>query len=624
MKPPISLRRHALLSVLVLALIVACDRSTEPKLAAHVTSVDTLRPGQIAHVRGSGLTSLQSLRLDGVAATELVIISDSVAEFRVPSMRACETDMRAAQVTADDSEPIDGVVRVPPSISLSVAESRVLTASDLQCLRLPAEDEDYVLSAANTTLPTAEMEVQRPLVSVHVLGTAGGASMPASYNAGAARAHLDVGNPGALVEPAMYGPSAAPSGYSPSPTPFDPKYATAVVGDTLRFVDWFSGAAQICEQPAESVPSFKAKVVAVAGQVVVVADLRQPAAAAFENQATLGWLRDAAAKADQLLLPAMRSLFAPDYTPLTGGGGRFWVMLGNIPGLPGFGGFAYDGPLGTANIFPQSSCPRSSEMIVSTVNAQLLSAPQNQGVGSVAGLLLHEYAHSADFITSGRGKTSSILNEGLATLAEETASRIASAQPVNARHASVSSDAPALTGGALGMWGTSSALGPWQFNGRYGANARMLLFLRELAGESSVDHGRTPTLYQRLIYNPIDWLNRPAVIGLITSVLGIDYVELTDRFALASVTAGLIDPGVAHTLPRFTAWDHSERAKISGPLSATFAGRASRRVDGNYSLGAADGGHAALYLMADGARGISLELLSIAQESRMIRLTRLR
>ena len=299
-------------------------------------------------------------------------------------------------------------------------------------------------------------------------------------------------------------------------------------------------------------------------------------------------------------------------------------MLGTVPGLPNFGGFAYDGPLGTANIFPQSSCARSSEMVVSTVNAQVLSAPQNQSVGSVSGLFLHEFAHSADFITSGRFKTSSILNEGLATLAEETASRIASAQPLNARHASVPADAPTITGAALGMWGTSSNLGPWQFNGRYGANARMLLFLRELAGEASVNHGRAPTLYQRLIYKPIDWLNRPAVIGLITAELGIDYVELTDRHALASVTAGLIDPGVVHALPRYTSWDHSERAKVSGPRSPTFAGRASRRVDGNYSLEAPDGGHAALYLMADGERGISLESLSISQESRIIRLTRLR
>ena len=622
MKPEISPRCHALVPVLVLAMSIACSESTEPKVPAQLTSVETLHPGQIAQVRGSGLTNLQSLRLDGVEATELVILSDSVAEFRVPSIRACETDKRAVKIVADDSEPIDGVVRVPPSISLNVAESRVLTAADLQCLRLAAADEDYVLSAANTSLPTAEMEVQRPLVSVHVLGT--GETTLASSMASAAGGYLELGGAGGFAEPAMFGQSALSSSYSQSPVPFDPMYATAVVGDTLSFVDWFSGAAQICQQPAESVPSFKAKVVAVEGRVVVVADLRQPAAAAFQNPATLGWLREAAAATDKLLLPTIRSIFAADFAPLAGGGGRFWVMLGTVPGLPNFGGFAYDGPLGTANIFPQSSCARSSEMVVSTVNAQVLSAPQNQSVGSVSGLFLHEFAHSADFITSGRFKTSSILNEGLATLAEETASRIASAQPLNARHASVPADAPTITGAALGMWGTSSNLGPWQFNGRYGANARMLLFLRELAGEASVNHGRAPTLYQRLIYKPIDWLNRPAVIGLITAELGIDYVELTDRHALASVTAGLIDPGVVHALPRYTSWDHSERAKVSGPRSPTFAGRASRRVDGNYSLEAPDGGHAALYLMADGERGISLESLSISQESRIIRLTRLR
>ena len=140
------------------------------------------------------------------------------------------------------------------------------------------------------------------------------------------------------------------------------------------------------------------------------------------------------------------------------------------------------------------------------------------------------------------------------------------------------------------MWGTQPALGPWQTNGRYGTNARMLLFLRELAGEASIDHGREPTLYQRLIYAPIDWLNRPAVIAHITSVLGVDYADLIDRHALASVTAGLIDPAVAHDLPRYTSWDHSERARLSGPLSTGFPGRASRRTSGEYILAAADGG----------------------------------
>src|SRR6185503_17955889 len=261
---------------------------------------------------------------------------------------------------------------------------------------------------------------------------------------------------------------------------------------------------------------------------------------------------------------------------------------------------------------------------VAAISAETMTDPQYQNASYAAGIFLHEYAHSADALTSGRGRIAGILGEGLATIAEETASRIASGQPLHARHSAVGSDAPTLSGGSLVMWGMNPQAGPWQSNGRYGPNARMLIFLRELAGEASVDHGLRPTLYQRLIYAPIDWLDRPAVIANITSVLGIEYADLIDRQTLASVTTGLIDPGVANDLPRYTSWDHSERAKVSGPLSAAFPGRASRRVTGATTLAAADGGHAALYLMADGPRGISLELLSMAPTARIVRLTRLR
>lgn len=413
--------------------------------------------------------------------------------------------------------------------------------------------------------------------------------------------------------------------YSQAPIPFDARYATAVVGDTLRFVDWHSLAPGICSQPAESVPSFQAKVIAVSGNVAVVVDLRHPAAAAFLDPAKLGWLRDATAMTDRLLLPTMRSLFAADYQPPAGGGGRFYVLIGTMPAAFGaFTGFAYDGPLPTVNVASQANCPRASEMVVSTLSADRLAVPQNQNASFAAGIFLHEYAHNADLITSRRDRTASILNEGLATLAEETASRIASGQSVNARHAGVGTDAPALSGGSLGMWGTTPELGPWQSNGRYGTNSRMLLFLRELAGEASIGHGRQPTLYQRFIHAPVDWLNRPVVIAHLTSVLGIEYADLIDRQALASVTAGLIDKGVVHDLPRYTAWDHAERAGVSGPLSSGFPGRASRRAGVDYTLGAADGGHAALYLMGDGPRGISLQLLSMASTARIVRLTRLR
>ena len=605
-------------ALLVAASVVACDggAAVEPKPVqpVHMTSVDTLRPGQIARVRGSGLTGLRSLTLDGVAATELFARSDSIAEFRVPSTRACETDMRVVKVSAEGSATIDAVIRVPANISLSAGESRILTAEDLQCLRLAAADEDYVLSAANTTIPTAEMEFQRMLVNVRVLGT--GAATASTF----APSVLARGFETAL-EPAVPELVALPGDYSPAPVPFDPRYATAVPGDTLRFVDWQSGDPQICTRPAESVASFQAKVIAVSGRIAVVVDLRHPSAAAFLDPAKLGWLRDATAIADRLLLPTMRSVFDADFQPPAGGGGRFYVLLGSLS----FGlGFAYDGPLPTVNIASQASCPRASEMVVSLHSADRFALTQNQNPSFVAGVFLHEYAHNADLLTSRRDRTASILNEGLATLAMETASRIGSGQPLRARHSSVGSNAPLPFEGAVGMWGTEPALGPWQSNGRYGANARMLLFLRELAGEASVDHGRSPTLYQRFIYAPIDWLNRPVVIAHLTSVLGIKYDDLIDRHTLASVTAGLIDPGVVHDLPRYTSWDHSQRARVYGPLVPEFPGRASRRANADRALSAPDGGHAALYLMADGPRGVSLELISIAPTARIVRLTRLR
>jgi hypothetical protein len=524
------------------------------------------------------------------------------------------------KVSADGSAPIGAIVRVPPSVSLRAAESRVLTEDDLRCLRLPAADEDYVLSAANLAIPTAELEAPRMLVAVRLLGTGDApAAALASADARGPLAPLSARGAGTPLEPAMPDPAARTGRYAQAPAPFDPRYATAVAGDTLRFVDWFSGRARICQLPADSVPSFRAQVVAVAGQVAVVVDLRHPSA--YLDPARLGWLRDAAALTDRLLLPTMRSVFDADYRPPAGGGGRFYLLLGALPSATGF---AYDGPLPTVNVASQASCPRASEMVVSLHSADRFALPQNQNANFAAGVFIHEYAHNADLLTSRRDRTASILNEGLATLAMETASRIGSGQPLHARHSAVGGDAPSPFEGALGMWGTEPALGPWQSNGRYGANARMLLFLRELAGEASVDHGRRPTLYQRIIYAPVDWLNRPAVIAHVTSVLGIGYADLTDRQALASVTAGLIDPGVAHDLPRYTSWDHSGRARLVGPLSAGFAGRASRRASGEHTLAAADGGHAALYLMGDGPRGVSLELVSMAQAARIVRLTRLR
>jgi hypothetical protein len=111
--------------------------------------------------------------------------------------------------------------------------------------------------------------------------------------------------------------AALTGSYSQAPVPFDPRYATAVVGDTLRFVDWFSGTpgSAICRRLGASFP---AKVVAGLRPGRRRRRSAAPAAAAYLDPAKLGWLRDAAAMTDRLLLPTMRSLFDADYQPPAG------------------------------------------------------------------------------------------------------------------------------------------------------------------------------------------------------------------------------------------------------------------------------------------------------------------
>ena len=103
-------RGHGVVGIpaLVVALVVACDGGAPagPTRPVQVISVDTLRVGRLAHVRGSGLTNLRSLLLDGFEATELVARSDSVVEFRVPSMRACES--RRASVLRNTRPMVSG------------------------------------------------------------------------------------------------------------------------------------------------------------------------------------------------------------------------------------------------------------------------------------------------------------------------------------------------------------------------------------------------------------------------------------------------------------------------------------------------------------------------------------
>src|SRR5688500_8835458 len=73
----VAVRRAPLLPALAVALLAACDGGPGgPTRPVELATVDTLRPGQVVLVRGSGLGGLRSLLVDGVPATDVVARSD--------------------------------------------------------------------------------------------------------------------------------------------------------------------------------------------------------------------------------------------------------------------------------------------------------------------------------------------------------------------------------------------------------------------------------------------------------------------------------------------------------------------------------------------------------------------
>jgi hypothetical protein len=256
-----------LLPALAAALIAACDGApVEPAGPVQVASVDTLRPGQVAHVRGSGLTSLRSLLLDGVPATELVARSDSVAEFRVPSMRAVrDRHARGDGVGRMDrrrSAPSYASRRASRCARPSHASSRRTTCAvcasggrrGLRAERRQPGD------------PDGGDGVQRTLVSVRLLGTVTPRPRRSHRPTHADRSHPSPhAVPDDAVEPCDARTSRADGQLLAGAGTLRPALRDAVAGDTLRFVDWFSGTPGICHQPASRCPASRRRSSPVSG-----------------------------------------------------------------------------------------------------------------------------------------------------------------------------------------------------------------------------------------------------------------------------------------------------------------------------------------------------------------------
>jgi hypothetical protein len=427
-----------------LLLLPACDQGptvppvppplVEPDI--RLQSVDMLVPGQEARIRGVGMRAVDSLWVDNVVVREVRAESDEVAAFTVPVLRECEADGRRVLVALPGGSALETRIAAGSTMDLAVGESRVLSAAELECLRLPARDEDYVLSVANTDLPTGTSESVRTLLRVRTLpshpsaGASGGPyAALGPWLAGRAgpngRTTSLTHEPGSSLAGPMRQGAGVPSA---APPQFDPRYATAMTGDTVTMVAWSWNGAEalrICGLPREEVPTFPALVIGASGNIVAAVDLRYPRAAGVIAQAQAGWLDRALELAAPVLLPAMRSIFDPAYQPLAGGGGRYYVLF-----TERIGGHALDGHLPGATGWFQADCPHTSEMTVMTAPVSMLDTPVRDAT-LTSKFIIHEYAHSAEYITAARHDLyySALWAEPWAVLAEETAARISSQQP---------------------------------------------------------------------------------------------------------------------------------------------------------------------------------------------------
>jgi hypothetical protein len=592
---------------------IAGGRPPPADTALALRRVVSFTPGAVATLYGRNLSRLSTLEV-GDTHVQVVRTSDSTATFTVPTWRACETDGRRVPLRANGSVQLSAPLELRDTVALAAGESRVVTGAEAACLRLGANDQDYVLSAVN---PSRDA-VQRSDRLLVLRTWTDGEPPPLPAAATAARpSRRPGGAPRVLPRTAL----TAADPYSPDPAGFDPRYATAAPGDTVTLVDWpalarLGGYPHPCQVPRERVPTYPARVAAVSGRVVIAVDLRARSRDDHFAPASLALLAKAARLADASLVETVRAVFDPDFEPLRGAGGRYYVVLSDD--LAGAVGASSDG--GTAQ--PRSVCALASEMPTTLASATVLTT--DLMARNLARIAIHEYAHTADVVTAARrlgwryAHSSGWMGEAWAVAAEETAVRIASGQPTGARLSRVTDDHPFSTLGLATLWGARPDLSPWTGPGQYEQGASLLMYARERAGEATLGSGRD-RLYLRLLARG-SWS-----LDALAAELGTTPEDLLDAWALAVATDDLVsaESAGASRLPQLVTWDNREPPMDARDATYRHPSRRLSRAAGTMrALEAAPGSVAAVYLMADGGRGVSLQAAGI--DAARVRLTRLR
>jgi hypothetical protein len=515
-----------------------------------------------------------------------------------------------AVVIAAGTVAFPGKLTVPGVTRMQVGESRVLGAGELAslCVQLPAGTEEYVLSAVNRSLDDRSGTVDSMFtVRIHTgTGTTASAAAVPQPSDTAAVPWTEVA-PRAVAQPAVG------LAYAAAPVPFDPRYATAAVGDTVRWVDYAAPAAfraGFCALPKDSVPTYPVIVAAVSGRTVIAIDGRNPRRQEWMRADQRTLLTRVAEIADRNALLAVREVMNRQHAPANGAGGRWWHIFSSAAG-----GFTLD-----AAGRPQSACRWNSE-VATTLGPDVPLSGESQ-IPAVAAFLIHEYGHQADHVEQIRrtgavqGAVPGWLTEAWAQSVQETAARLASGQPTGARFERLGPDAP-LPDFYVNAWGTRPEPSPWRTaqpypRGAYEQGTRFLLYLRERWGDAPLGSTRQ-RLYQRVAelgrYDPAS----------LSEAVGSEAATVLDAWALAEATDDLLGSAAAGaSLPQIATW--VPRGEVRGRAI-------SRTQNASIAFAAGRGNYVAWYLpaqSADAGRGASLTFEAVRPGPYLVRLTRLR
>lgn len=622
-------------STALLALLVACTGSDGPAPPTGprggqptITAVEPLAPRQTGVLRGTNLRAITTLTIDGQTAA-LADAADTELRFTVPSLRPCETDGRVVEIVANGSIRASGRVAARGRVQLQVGESRIVSPADLSCLSFAGEAAAYVLSAHSFSRERLN-EVFFRLRSYTVAPD----TTPSPFPSFALAAVMPQGEQRFPPLQQVAG-SARRLDQAASVTPFDPGYATAQPGDTLAFVDW-SKPASVTATSRDGVPTYQGVIVAVAGQQVVVLDLRLPdAGTLLQNAAVRERFRRAAELADRYALPAIQAVVDPSATFPAGAGGRVLTIVQELP--PGLAG-----GVSTADLLGTSYSPWVSDIAIVNLSASFAREP-NTRPEVIATTIIHEEAHLADVLAARKQGVASAQGwfiEAIAVAVEERAARMAVGLEHQVTPAQAGADGvpafalrmPDIFAERYSPWGPVGTGAGATSTGAYTRGLRLVLYAMERLGQT----GFTPaegSLYQRLLaHSPapgsrsVDELAQLWSIDAIAREAGLSAEALMEGAALGELTDDLVEAAAAaeRGLPQFRTWKNALVSRSELQQRASGSHWLPLDVGRYVDVAVPAGSHHFWYVVTEPGRGLSIAATQVhMRDHHRVRVTRM-